>query len=135
MYPAFALFLVRVAIIASIYRSDRRAGENISARIFRVELFQLLHQVSDTLVFRLGYYDLYFHDLVATLAGLLGRRRAFFAEAKLLAAVRGRRNADLRAAIDRRHLDLGAERGFADGDWHDRVEIVSAAIEERMRRH
>src|SRR3984885_536175 len=135
MYPAFALFFVRVAINASIYRSDRRTSENIPTRIFRVELVQLLHQISNTFVFRLGYYDLYFHDLVAALSGLLGRRRAFFAQAKLLAAVRGRRNAYLRPAVDRRHFDFCSERRLADGDRHDRVEIVSAAIEERMRGH
>src|SRR6202034_3807855 len=135
MYPAFALFFVRVAMIASIDRSDRRTGENIPTRIFWVELVELLHQISNTLVFRLGYYDLYFHDLVPALAGLPGRRRAFFAQGKLLAAVRRRRNAHLRAAVDRGHFDFCAERRLADGDRHDRVEIVSAAIEERMRRH
>ncbi len=35
--------------------------------------------------------------------------------------------------FERRHLDLGAERGLVDRDRHDEVKVVALAPEQRMR--
>ena len=41
----------------------------------------------------------------------------------------------MRAAVNRRNLDLCAQRRFRNRDRNNSVEIVATAFEERMRRH
>lgn len=40
-----------------------------------------------------------------------------------------------RRAVEGRHLDLGAERGFREGDRHSDREVVARAAEQRVRPH
>ena len=102
-------------------------------RIFRIDLAEFLQQIAHALVFRLRHHDLHFHNLVAALARLPNRRRALLAQAQFLAAVRARRNAHLRAAVDRRHFHFCAQRRFRHRDRNHRIEIVAAPLEEWMR--
>src|SRR4051812_38434043 len=60
------------------------------------------------------------------------RRHAALAQPELLPRLRRRRDAHHGLAVDRRHLDLRAERGLGHRHGHRAVEVVALAGEERM---
>ena len=64
----------------------------------------------------------------------VGRHRRRAAHAHHLAARRSRRDAHRDLAVERRHLHVGAERGFGERDRQPHREVVAAAPEERVRR-
>ena len=74
-------------------------------------------------------------DFIAALTFVDRRRHALLAQAQFLSTLRARRNAQQRAAIDGRHLNLRAQRGFGEGDWHGQVNVVAFALEDRMLAH
>src|SRR5262249_11925043 len=76
--------------------------------------------------------DLDLHDLVAAMT-LLGRRRnALFAQTEFLSALGAGRDFEMRAAVDGRHFDLGAERGLHRGDRHRDIDVVAFPAKHRM---
>ena len=98
---------------SSRYDCEARANRSL-ARIFRLEFRQFRQQIAHALVHGLGHDHLQFDVQIAAMAGLPHRRHALFAQAQLLSAVGSRRDAQQRAAIERGHFDLGAQRRFGD---------------------
>src|SRR5579863_2975618 len=87
-------------------------SENLAPRVFVVDLSQFAKQLAHALVFRPRHDNLHFDDLVASLPRTPSRWSALFAQTKFLAAVRSRRNAHLRAAVDRRYFHFRPEGRF-----------------------
>src|SRR4051812_47016006 len=81
------------------------------ARVFRLDLLQLLPELARFEVARRRHHDLYFHDLVAALGFVRRGGNTFVAEAQFLSGRSSRRDAELRASVDGGDVNLGAERG------------------------
>src|SRR5712692_4663480 len=109
------------------------AGEQVPPRIFRRKLAELAEQIAHALIHRFWHHHLYLDVLVAPAPRRTRQRHALFTQAELLPAVGARRNAQHRATVHGGYLDFGAERGFGDADGHDGIEVVAAALEERVR--
>jgi hypothetical protein len=91
-----------------------------------VELFQQLALV-------LGQLDGRFQaDVAVQIARVAGAHAldALAAQAKLLAGLRAVGNVDGGLAVERRHLDLAAQRGGGKADRHHAVQIVAVALED-----
>src|SRR4051794_41133998 len=71
-------------------------------------------------------------NLISANAILCCRRHSLFPHAQLLPALCPRRNLQLCASIDGRHLDLRSQRGFTDRDRNRDTNIVTFAVEHRM---
>src|SRR5215469_13428833 len=113
--------------------SHRRKRENIVPRIFLVELTELPQEIPHALILRLRHHYLHLDNLVAALPRMTRRRGALFAQPQPLAAIGARRDAHLGPSIDCGHVDFRSEGCLAHGDGHDRIEVVTAALEKRMR--
>ena len=108
-------------------------GPDGFAGVVRVEFGELAENLAGALVvdLRNGYFDGY--DLVSARTFVGSGGNAAIAHAKLLAALRTRRNAKLGAAVDGGDIDAAAERGFRDGDGQRDVNVVRSTREDGMR--
>src|SRR5579871_155199 len=108
---------------------NSRLAEEVLARIFRCNCFELLHQITDALVGRRRHDHLDFDVLIAAFA-VARARHAFFLESQGLAAVRARRNSNERSSVDCGDFYFCAERRLRHCDGNFRVEIVAAPFEK-----
>src|SRR5882724_4951815 len=95
----------------------------------RPELFQKL---AGALVGRRWRRD---PDLDVRIAASCAAQRghSLAAQPQLLAVLRAGWNANLSPSVDRRHVELGPERRFSDGDRHGAMNIITDPPEERVR--
>src|SRR6266404_4997201 len=101
-------------------------------RIFRIQFLQFLPQLTGLQITRFRYYDLDLDNLVSATSVIGGRGHAFLAQTQLLSALRARRDAQLRAAVNGRYFNSGAERGFRRGHGDGHVDVVTLAAKHRM---
>ena len=75
-------------------------------------------------------------DVLVAADAFFGRRRhALLTHAQPLPALRARRNAQLRSAIDGRDFDLRAQRRLRDRDRHGDEDVVAFAAKHRVLAH
>src|SRR5579862_8234595 len=117
-------------LLAKLHSSARK---NLPARIFRLNLAEFFQQIAHTFIFGFRHYHLNFDNLISAFPGMPRRRSAFFTQPQFLTAVSAGWNADLRAAINRRHFHLRAERGFRNRNRYDGKKIIATPLEEWMR--
>src|SRR5205807_2705960 len=81
-----------------------------------------------------GNLDVHAYELVAAAVALqIGN--AFPLEAENHAGLRARRNLDLGLVLQRRHLDLGAERELGERDGQLADDVLTLASEQRVLGH
>src|SRR5437867_621460 len=113
------------------HRGPLKPGQ-AGARVLGIEPRQFLQNLLRALVRDPGHDDSNLHDLAAlTLSPQ--RRSALPPQPKLLPALGPRRDAQQRLSIDRRDLDLRAQRRLGDRDRQRAVDIVPLATEELVR--
>src|SRR6185503_383173 len=79
-----------------------------------------------------GDLDGHFDALVAA-ADARALRHALAFDTESRAGLRACGDAELALAVERRHFDLGAERGLREGKRHRADDVVACSPEERMR--
>src|ERR1035437_4364781 len=109
-------------------------GPHFGPWILRVKLGHLAQQFAGALVARFRCGDGDFDDLVAALVGAQVEH-ALLAQTEPLGVGGALRDLQQGTAVNRRHLDLGAQSRLPNRDGHGDFNIVAFAIEERMRFH
>src|SRR5205085_8411331 len=97
--------------------------------VLGVELRVALQEFFGLLRDDLRERDLHVNELVAARLRVAQAGYAALAQAEALARLCAGRDAQLRLALDGRHLDARAERGLRDRDRHGHVDVVALARE------
>ena len=105
----------------------------VAPRVLAIVLVDLLNRHAVGLVELLGQNDLDFGQEIAGRSVL--RHDAVPFHAKFRAAGSSRRDAQRNGLLRRRHIDLGAGHRLAQRDGDAHVQMVSAAVEVRVRLH
>src|SRR5262249_27874575 len=104
----------------------------LRSRVLRIQFLHFLPKFTgpEITCFSNNNFDL--NNLVAAITLASSRRNSLFPQPQLLAALRSRRNAQLRAPVNRWHLNLGAQSGFPCGHRDSYIDVVAIAAENRM---
>src|SRR6266542_2642169 len=107
-------------------------GPQLRARVLRMQLFQLVPQLLGLHVCNLRDDDADLDNLVSDHFGAGRRRHALLPHAQLLPALGAGRNAEHGAAVDGRHLHLGAQGGLPWQDGQRDADVIGLAVEHRV---
>src|ERR1035441_10587666 len=107
-------------------------------RILWIQLRQLAQNFLGALVLHPGHDHLYLDDLVSTHAFPRRARHTLLTQPQFLSGLRPRRNLQLRPSaavmrVDGGHVDLRAQRGFANRNRNRYMDIIAHACEHGMR--
>src|ERR1700722_10880334 len=113
-------------------------GKQTLPRILRIQLRQLPQNFFTPLILHLRHDNLHLNNLVPPSPFPRSRRNTLLPQSKFLPRLRPRRNLQLRSPptimrIDRRHVDLRAQRGLRHRNRNGYIDIIPGPGKHRMR--